>query len=224
VIQNALRPSQNKNKFIALIKTVMLLDINNFGPFEATVWGTVSEWSVVILTAVTAFFLIRTFKSQKAVQEIQQTQTKMANERYRIEFRPEFQLAPIDVNHREIAGTQHSVVKFKLKLTQNEAIDVDIIKGGGIGLIETITLAKNNYGHHLPLKVVHWNEEYDLFFTIKPNMTLFPTEGCYFFFSLNFKDAIGNPYSELFSVTFKEGFEHFGRGDGKRGIEELSTR
>ncbi|MDB5129414.1 MAG: hypothetical protein JWQ85_3646, partial [Mucilaginibacter sp.] len=51
------------------------MDINNFGPCEATVLGTVPDWIIAFTTIVTAFFLIKTFRSQKEVQKMQQSIT-----------------------------------------------------------------------------------------------------------------------------------------------------
>ena len=47
-------------------------------PFPAEVWGTVSDWFMVGVTGLTAFYLYKTLKSQ---QEVQRTQ----NELYKIE-------------------------------------------------------------------------------------------------------------------------------------------
>jgi hypothetical protein len=51
------------------------MNINDFGPFSANVWGTVSDWIMVSVTTLTALFLIKTFKSQKKVQLMQQSIT-----------------------------------------------------------------------------------------------------------------------------------------------------
>jgi hypothetical protein len=42
--------------------------------FNAAVWGTVSDWLMVVVTLATAFYLYKTLKSQK---EVQLTQTKL---------------------------------------------------------------------------------------------------------------------------------------------------
>lgn len=39
-------------------------------PFVASVWGTVSDWAMVLVTTLTAIFLIRTFWEQKRANDI----------------------------------------------------------------------------------------------------------------------------------------------------------
>lgn len=40
--------------------------------FNPNVWGTVSDWCMVIVTTITALYLYKTFKSQREVQNVQQ--------------------------------------------------------------------------------------------------------------------------------------------------------
>jgi len=40
-------------------------------PFEAGVWGTASDWGMIIVTIVTAVFLIKTFIEQKKTNELE---------------------------------------------------------------------------------------------------------------------------------------------------------
>jgi len=52
------------------------MDINNFGPFRFEVWGNVSDWAMVIVTAITGILILLTFRSQQKLQ-------KLENEIYR---------------------------------------------------------------------------------------------------------------------------------------------
>lgn len=47
------------------------MDINNFGVFNSATWGSVGDWIMVLVTIVTIFLLIKTFKEQKKTNEIQ---------------------------------------------------------------------------------------------------------------------------------------------------------
>ncbi|MCX2473550.1 hypothetical protein OQZ33_04315 [Pedobacter sp. MC2016-05] len=47
------------------------MNINNFGPFYSPVWGTVSDWTMVIVTTLTVIYLIKTFKAQSKSIKIQ---------------------------------------------------------------------------------------------------------------------------------------------------------
>jgi len=62
------------------------MNINNWVPFAAEVWGTVSDWAMVAVTALTAYFLVKTFRSQQKVQILQQDITDIEKERYRVEY------------------------------------------------------------------------------------------------------------------------------------------
>ncbi len=180
------------------------MNINYFGPFDASVWGTVSDWVMVSVTILTAIFLIRTFKSQKKVQIMQQSITDIENERYRIEYRPKFEIIPLKIESRKEGERVRSVIHFKLKLIENEAKNVEVIDKLGTYSIEKISISKNSIGQHMPISIIHSKSEYDLHFIGLTNTTLFEIEGGYFFFSLNFKDSIGNIYTQSFTISFKD--------------------
>lgn len=78
------------------------MDINNFGPFDSAVWGTVSDWTMVVVTFFTLLYLIKTFiaqnyslgvqqqtlASQLSVQKDQNELTRIELERHRNEIKP----------------------------------------------------------------------------------------------------------------------------------------
>jgi len=59
-------------------------------PFIADVWGTFSDWAMVIVTGLTLYFIVKTFRSQQHVQNLQLKMTLIENERYRFEIMPKF--------------------------------------------------------------------------------------------------------------------------------------
>jgi hypothetical protein len=81
----------------------MKFDINNFGPFQSDVWGSFSDWVMLIVTFFTLLYLIKTFKaqhnslgiqqktleSQLVVQKAQQLSTEIEQKRYESEIRPD---------------------------------------------------------------------------------------------------------------------------------------
>ncbi|MFI5159064.1 MAG: hypothetical protein ACHQF4_09375 [Sphingobacteriales bacterium] len=78
----------------------MLGDINHFGPFASDVWGSVSEWAMVLVTIATAFLLLRTLRVQRLTLEDQLKVTKTQQNiqlievmRHREEIKPRFDLA-----------------------------------------------------------------------------------------------------------------------------------
>jgi len=72
------------------------MNINHFGPFSSDVWGTVSDWIYIIVTATTLYFIYRTFRSQLEVQRMQLKITNIENERYRHETLPVFEAEIMD--------------------------------------------------------------------------------------------------------------------------------
>ena len=63
------------------------MDLFKF-PFHADVWGTASEWVMIIVTTVTAYFLYNTLKSQKEVQQAQNKLLEIEQLRLREQFKP----------------------------------------------------------------------------------------------------------------------------------------
>jgi len=41
-------------------------------PFEADVWGTVSDWAMLIVAAFTAYYLVKTFREQRIITQLEQ--------------------------------------------------------------------------------------------------------------------------------------------------------
>ena len=63
------------------------MDIFKF-PFLSDIWGTVSDWVMIGVTSLTAFFLYKTLKSQKEVQQAQNKILQIEQLRVREDFRP----------------------------------------------------------------------------------------------------------------------------------------
>jgi hypothetical protein len=60
--------------------TILYLDPN--------VWGTVSDWTMVVVTIVTLFFLYKTFESQMDVQKMQSELFRIESVRFRESIKP----------------------------------------------------------------------------------------------------------------------------------------
>jgi hypothetical protein len=56
--------------------------------FDPDIWGTVSDWFMVIVTIVTAFYLYKTLQSQKNVQETQNKLFEIETIRFRESIKP----------------------------------------------------------------------------------------------------------------------------------------
>jgi hypothetical protein len=183
---------------------MLKIDVNNFGPFDANVWGTVSDVFIVIVTAITAVYLYRTLKSQILVQKMQQSLTDIENERYRVEYKPVFELVPVSV--KEIKNDEdrtESNISFKLSLLKNDARDVEIVQNNGTVEMKRISLGQKGIGINMPVQFLSPPNEFNLHFHVSTTNVLYLSEGGYFFFYLNFSDTLGNRYQQLFTVIFQ---------------------
>jgi len=52
------------------------------------IWGSIADWVMIVVTSVTAYFLFKTLKSQKEVQETQNELLKIEQLRIREHFKP----------------------------------------------------------------------------------------------------------------------------------------
>ena len=87
------------------------MNINNFGPFNSDVWGTVSDWFIGLITLGTVYFLYKTLKSQIKVQLQQQAITEIELRRYLDAIKPD--LNGELINYKDIDGMR----SFHVKLT-----------------------------------------------------------------------------------------------------------
>jgi hypothetical protein len=74
----------------------MLLDVNNFGPFQSDVWGTVSEWVTALVTLATAIVIYFTFLYQSEDRKMLRRQNKALINTYIKSQKPKIDLISID--------------------------------------------------------------------------------------------------------------------------------
>lgn len=56
--------------------------------FNPNIWGTVSDWGMVVITSVTAYYLYKTLQAQKEVQITQSKLFEIENIRFRESIKP----------------------------------------------------------------------------------------------------------------------------------------
>lgn len=95
------------------------MDINNFGPFDSDVWGTVSDWFVAIVTAVSIYFLRRTLNSQNETQKLQSSVTNLEFQRYRQSIMPKWGL--LINSFQDLKKTMMSISILKLFSNSKQA-------------------------------------------------------------------------------------------------------
>lgn len=84
-------------------------------PFQAKVWGTVSDWAMVIVTGFTAYYLVKSFKAQVDNNNIQ-TKTLLEQQKltiieqyiHRERVKPSFSLRPFPKEKI----IEHNIAKF----------------------------------------------------------------------------------------------------------------
>jgi hypothetical protein len=89
------------------------MTVNNFGPFNAEVWGTVSDWVIVILTFLTAVYLIRTFQGQKELFILQNNTNQLEHFKFKTTIRPHFH---IGIENSTDIVSKWKTEPFKVKL------------------------------------------------------------------------------------------------------------
>ena len=98
------------------------MTINNFGPFNVEVWGSVSDWSLVIVTIITAYFIWKTLHEQVIIN-------KVSINKDRRDVRPEFKI---------IYDSED--LTFKLYVTNATAINVIIHNKSHVEKPQNITV------------------------------------------------------------------------------------
>ena len=106
----------------------MVMDINNFGPFNADVWGSVSDWFVALVTLTTAYYLYKTLKSQLKVQELGQTALEFERIRVTRETRPEFKVnvSEVFIDQYEDGEPKINVAVQFINIAPHSAFNVDV--------------------------------------------------------------------------------------------------
>ncbi|SFH51528.1 hypothetical protein [Pedobacter insulae] len=115
------------------------MEINNFGPFDSDIWGTVADWVIACVTLGTGIFLVLTFKEQQKTNLFTRVQMKR-------QILPKFII-------------QHKNGHNELSLTNAPAIEINIesVKDGIFenGFYEHL---ENFEVHHHPIVLPVLNE------------------------------------------------------------------
>jgi len=59
-------------------------------PYSASIWGSIADWIMIIVTALTAWFLWKTFQSQIMIQQMQQKQLDIEYYKHKKDIMPRF--------------------------------------------------------------------------------------------------------------------------------------
>lgn len=95
-------------------------------PFRSEVWGTAADWTMVVVTAVTLWYLVKTLRSQLQVQKLQQKSTAIQNSIYLKDFRPSLKLLSCRIEPAgALDGVKYQQIVILLEVVNNNCIHLD---------------------------------------------------------------------------------------------------
>lgn len=167
-------------------------------PFLSSVWGSVSDWALILVTAFTLYFLRKTLKSQLKVQELQLKNTLIENERYRMEHIPKFHIEALNTPYIKDEFEYHTeiILKFELLVSHIKECSIEVISDNSIlypsnkNVYSTTSMGKN-YTH-------------ELMFRLKSTHSSLETDGMILKLNIKFTDPVSNKYIQQCDITFFE--------------------
>ena len=84
-------------------------------PFEASIWGTVSDWAVIFISAFTAIYLVKTFREQRVITQLEQ-------KRFLDSYLPILEVSDIIYTNSK----SHSKTKFDVIIKSNALQNLEI--------------------------------------------------------------------------------------------------
>lgn len=166
-------------------------------PFSADVWGTASDWVIIIVTATTAYYLYQSLKSQRKIQRMQQKVTKIEEYDYLMKIKPDFEIT-IDrskVSPKNPSGPQSVNCLAILQAINHTAINVKVLIRTYINdelkaeYDEAFDSCVPKYGKALTI---------DLFEVKRDGSDKF-----HITYNLTYEDIEGNPYKKRIKVKNK---------------------
>lgn len=101
------------------------MDVNYFGNFQADVWGTVSDWIMILVTIITAGFLYFTLRSQQISLKLQQDLISIEKFNHRVKIMPKFSLK-IKIEQYSLNG-DIMTLSFSFRLINNNNLAINAI-------------------------------------------------------------------------------------------------
>lgn len=177
----------------------MLTDIF---PFYAEVWGTVSDWVMIAVTAGTAVFLFLTLRSQIKVQKAQQKIMRIEYNKFLDYIKPELTIK-INIFNRFTRkdGTEGFFLGVELWCEKSTAINVrPRWQGSGISL--------GKYDQVNPIKRLYEGSLMPVFFVDASYKRSPAAKNNYISCQAHFQDIEGSDYFQTIFIRFKDGEEN----------------
>jgi hypothetical protein len=104
------------------------MDVNNFEPFYAEVWGTVSDWLMLIVTTFTLYFLYKNLEAQKKALQTQIEVSEVEAKNHAITDKQYLRsILPIITFEQIILEQMFEQYYINFKVYQNPAFSIQII-------------------------------------------------------------------------------------------------
>jgi hypothetical protein len=168
---------------------------------EANVWGTVPDWCMVSVTAVTAFFLFRTLKSQKDVQKTQTELYNIESIRFRESVKPILHYALSEGKFKP-GEEGKAILTFEItNETAGIALEIKADYSDNVGVTPiAIPTGLSSIKRHL----VKGDEPFLLHFLVDANPRAFNNV----VFGLTYQDIAGTKYKQgIYCIHDKHGSE-----------------
>ena len=164
--------------------------------FDPDIWGTVSDWFMVIITAITAFYLYKTLQSQKTVQETQNKLFEIETIRFRESIKPVFKFFVPHIDDR-ITATEENETIHTIAIenqTDSTALEISIDITCDTTNLERLELVDN------PKRYLKKNEVFNLLFLVHNNSI----ERNFAMVSIDYQDIYKTKYNQrLFCIFHK---------------------
>lgn len=170
--------------------------------FSAEVWGTVSDWIMIIATVATLIYLRETLQSQKEVMKLQLKETRISNEIYRKENLPVFEINVKNLNTSVKANVVTTVITLYLKLQNTYCRNAIIIVAS--------TNSELNFRDEdiFSKEVVEEDSINQIEVTSIATFEEFNNGGIFVIMTLNYEDPVANKYSHSCKITIGNGNTH----------------
>lgn len=168
-------------------------------PLSSEIWGTVSDWGMIVVTIVSVALLWRTLKAQEDVMKLQLKATRIANEEYRRNNLPIF-----TVSYKNIKATIEdqnvtSIIDIEIKLSNSfcRNVNTSITSDNS-----QLTFRQRDIFHQ---DVVEENSINRIEVSSLTTFPLFEEVGAILDINITFLDPVENEYIQTSKITIANG-------------------
>jgi hypothetical protein len=177
------------------------MDIFKF-PLLAEIWGTVSDWVMIAVTSITAYFLWKTLKSQKEVQQAQNSLLKIEQLRFREDFKPNLKYSRAEVQMHIDEPDKKVICIVVRNISLNPALNVNANHN-----YEIDNKTKQIFFKPSIRTLTHDGKFLELYFIV--NYKKDEHLNCQIYFTVEYEDVAGTKYGQMVIFDAFAGLEEF---------------